>query len=73
MWLSKPLYEAVPYYYMAAGALCLLASLYLSWWYWPAICTGLGLVFLIAGLVLWLRRRDYRASRSRNPDIGQES
>ena len=65
MWLSKPIYEALPYYYIAIGLAALLASLYVNYWYWPAICTVVGLGSLIAGLVVWLRRRDYRQSRSR--------
>ena len=65
MWLSKPIYEALPYYYIAIGLAALLASLYVNYWYWPLICTVVGLGSLIAGLVVWLKRRDYRQSRSR--------
>lgn len=68
MWVSKPVYEAVPYFYMAAGALSLLLSLYLDYWYWPTIGLLLGLVCLITGLVLWLRRRDYRDRQSQADD-----
>ena len=67
MWLSKPLYEALPYYYMAAGVIALAASTYLDYWLWPLICIGVGLVCLIAGLVVWLKRRDYRRRRRENP------
>ena len=75
MWLSKPLYEAVPYFYFVAGVGSLVASLYVNYWYWPAICTGLGLVCLLIGLVVWLKRRDYRQSRdtrSHELKIGDE-
>ena len=65
MWLSKPLYEALPYYYVGLGLVSLTASLYVSYWYWPLICTVVGITSLVGGLVLWLRRRDYRRSRSR--------
>ena len=65
MWLSKPVYEFLPLYYLAVGLLALLAGLYVNYWYWPAICTGLGLLSLVAGLAIWLKRRDYRTSRSR--------
>jgi len=65
MWLSKPIYEALPYYYVGLGLVSLIASLYVNYWYWPLICTVVGVVSLVGGLVVWLRRRDYRQSRSR--------
>lgn len=65
MWLAKPIYESLPYYYMAVGSVALIAALYVNYWYWPVICLVVGLVSLLAGLVVWLKRRDYRASRSR--------
>ena len=65
MWLSKPLYESLPYYYVVVGAVMLALSLYLDYWYWPTIFAGIGLTGVIAGLVVWLRRRGYRQSRSR--------
>ncbi len=37
MWLSKPLYESLPYYYVVVGAIMLASSLYLDYWYWPTI------------------------------------
>ena len=39
MWLSKPIYEALPFYYFAIGLVALLARLYVDYWYWPLICT----------------------------------
>lgn len=68
MWLSKPIYEALPYYYVALGAaLAAVGFLYAdAWsWYWEEICVVLGACALVAGLVLLLKRRGYRASRSR--------
>jgi len=65
MWLSKPLYESLPFYYIAVGLISLLAGLYVNYWHWPLICIVVGLGSLLAGLVVWLKRRDYRASRSR--------
>ena len=49
MWLSKPLYEALPFYYIAIGLIALVAGLYVNYWYWPAICTVVGIGSLIAG------------------------
>ena len=65
MWLSKPFYEALPYYYIGIGLASLIASLYVNYWYWPAICLVVGLTGLVGGLVVLLKRRDYRQSRSR--------
>lgn len=65
MWLSKPVYEGLPYYYMVFGAAALLAAFWVHRWYWPELCAAAGVAGLVAGLVVWLKRRDYRASRSR--------
>ena len=63
MWVSKPIYESLPYFYLAAGIISLLASMYLNHWYWPTICFVVGISTLVGGLVLFLKRRD-----SRHPD-----
>jgi hypothetical protein len=60
IWLSKPIYETLPYFYLLAGAICLVASLYLDYWYWPTICLIGGAACLAVGLVIFLRRRDFR-------------
>jgi hypothetical protein len=67
IWLSKPFYEAVPYFYLVAGVCAFGASLYLNYWYWPTICLILGFACLIAGLIIWLKRRDFRYN-IRTPD-----
>jgi hypothetical protein len=57
MWLPRPVYAALPYYYCALGGSALLARLYVDWWYWPAICVGLGVLGIGAGAtVAWKRR-----------------
>ena len=56
MWLSKPIYEALPYYYVALGALALIARLYVDWWYWPAICLIVGVLAIGAGVFVWFKR-----------------
>jgi hypothetical protein len=62
MWLPRPLYEAVPYAWMAAGIASLGGA-----WFVPGGPRGLLLTLgasgLTLGLVLWMRRRDYRASQ----------
>ena len=60
MWLSKPVYEALPYYYFALGLLALGALLYVDYWYWPSICTIVGVGSIAAGTVVWLKRRAHR-------------
>jgi hypothetical protein len=67
LWLSKPVYELLPYFYMAGGLLALAASIYLNYWYWPTICLVAGLILLVGGLMVWLKRRDYRHN-PRQPD-----
>jgi hypothetical protein len=63
MWLSKPLYEALPIYYVVIGMIALLARLYVNYWYWPLICTVVGISSLLAGAIVWLKRRDHRTGR----------
>ena len=65
MWVSKPIYESLPYFYLSVGAISLAASMYLNHWYWPTICFGVGLFFLVAGLVVFLKRRDHRVTDRR--------
>jgi len=60
MWVSKPIYESLPYFYIVVGAVALIASMYLNHWYWPTICFVVGTASLVGGLVLFLKRRDYR-------------
>ena len=62
MWLSKPVYEALPYYYVALGAAALIARLYVDWWYWPAICLFVGVLCIGAGLFVIVQRRRSRRS-----------
>jgi hypothetical protein len=62
MWLSKPVYEALPYYYLALGAAALIARLYVDWWYWPAICLAVGVLCIAAGLFVLVKRLKSRRS-----------
>lgn len=34
VWIPKVLYLALPYFYVASGVLALLATLYISDWFW---------------------------------------
>jgi hypothetical protein len=60
VWVSKPIYECLPYFYLATGGVTLLASMYLNHWYWPTICFVVGIATLVGGLVVFLKRRDFR-------------
>ena len=63
MWIPRPLYEVIPYACMAAGASALAAAFFLE--RGPrGLLLLVGGAGLTAGLVLWMRRRDYRASQS---------
>jgi hypothetical protein len=63
VWIPRPLYELIPAVYMAAGASALAAAYFLE--RGPrGLLLLVGVAGLTAGLVLWMRRRDYRASQS---------
>ena len=68
MWVAKPIYESLPYVYLLLGALSLTASMsaYVNYWYWPSICFAIGVLGLVAGLAILLKRRDYRATDRRS-------
>jgi uncharacterized membrane protein YtjA (UPF0391 family) len=65
MWLARPLYESLPYVYAAAGIASLAASGLASM---PAMVSTillvLGVPSLLIGMVLGLRRWDYRRQRA---------
>jgi predicted MFS family arabinose efflux permease len=65
MWLARPVYEFLPYYYMALGVVAAVGGYSLDRWYWAEILGVAGALSLVGGLVLWLKRRAYRRSRSR--------
>ncbi len=62
MWIPRPLYEILPYLYMGSGA-GLLGAAYLIEQGPRGLLLVLGAAGLTLGLVLWMRRRDYRASQ----------
>ena len=67
MWLRRPVYEGLPFCAMGLGLAAIVASFVLSEGRWWALLGAFGgLALLVAGLVIWLKRRDYRSSRSRS-------
>lgn len=52
IWLPKLLYDVLPYFYLAAGFLAFLATLYISEWFWvlphyllfSVVCLHLGVL-----------------------------
>jgi len=63
LWLSKPLYEFLPYFYVLVGLLLVGGSRSLDAGLWRASCAFLGLAFVVGGGLLWWRRRVYRRTR----------
>ena len=66
MWVSKPIYESLPYFYLFAGLAALGLSMYLDYWHMPTVCFVFGFACLVAGLVVLLKRRDYRVTDRRS-------
>jgi fatty acid desaturase len=63
MRLSRSVYEALPYVYMLIGVGAFAASYIWRSESWSNLVVGFGLLVLIAGLVLVLKRRDYRIQK----------
>jgi hypothetical protein len=64
MWISRPLYELLPYLYMLVGIGLLAAAWVVEAKTWPSVFLSVGALSLMGGLVLWLRRKDYRTKQA---------
>ncbi|MGH8297085.1 MAG: hypothetical protein ACRETZ_16550 [Steroidobacteraceae bacterium] len=65
MHLSRPLYEGLPWLYIGAGLAALGVSYAIGDTHAVGLLAGLaGLAALLGGVVVLLRRRDYRDMRS---------
>ncbi len=64
MWLARPVYEFLPYLYMLVGVGLLAAAWLVDMETLPSIFMVVGALSLIGGMVLWLRRRDYRTRQA---------
>jgi hypothetical protein len=69
MRLSRPVYESLPYVYMGLGVGALVSSFYWRDPPWSEAMIVAGLLLVVGGLVLVLKRRDYRLQKRR---YGQE-
>jgi hypothetical protein len=67
MRLARPVYESLPYAYVALGWLAMLLSYFNSGNSGGVVAFGLGLFAQIAGLTLYLHRQDCRSLRSQYP------
>jgi hypothetical protein len=66
---SRPVYEGLPWVYIILGLAALTISYLLATRGLLSLLIGvLGLVCVVGGFVLLLRRRDYRALRSQYAD-----
>jgi hypothetical protein len=63
MRVARPLYELLPYAYILIGVLSAVASFVWRGAEWSGILALFGLVAVVGGLVLALRRRDYRLQK----------
>ncbi len=74
MHFSRPVYEGLPWLYIGAGVAALGVSYLIGDSHVVGLLAGLaGLAALLAGVVVLLRRRDYRHLRSQygQPDLTQ--
>jgi hypothetical protein len=60
--LNSAIYESLPTVYVTAGAVLMWLSYHSRSLWWSTPCALAGLLAVIAGLVIWMRRRDYRAT-----------
>jgi hypothetical protein len=64
MWMPRPIYELLPYVYMGLGAVLIGTAWFLQVDTWPGIMLGVGSLSLLVGIVLFLRRKDYRTRQA---------
>ena len=62
--LSKPLYELLPYGYVLAGVAGIVCAYFLLHEIWANVALVLGVACILGGVVILLKRRDARVTRS---------
>lgn len=66
--LSRPVYEGLPWLYIMCGVAALVGSYFLPSGIFSLIAGLTGLVGVLGGIVILLRRRDYRELRAQYAD-----
>jgi hypothetical protein len=66
--LSRPVYEGLPWFYVACGAAAAAGSYALPSGFLSLFIGLGGIIAILGGFVILLRRRDYRELRSRYID-----
>jgi membrane protein YdbS with pleckstrin-like domain len=64
MYLARPIYEVLPYAYVLMGAGALGASWFVRRPPWTIVLVVVGVAAVVGGLVIVLRRRDYRSTQA---------
>jgi len=62
--LSKPVYESMPYAYALSGVVLMLLSYFDGRGIWSTIAGLVGLLAVVGGAVVFLKRRDYRINHA---------
>jgi hypothetical protein len=62
--LSKPIYESLPWVYGLGGSLLIAISHQLHSGVLSVLLLLAGALALVGGAAIWLRRRDFRATRA---------
>ena len=62
--LAKPVYESMPYGYAVAGVVLMLLSYFDGRGFLSNVTAIVGLLAVVGGVVVFLKRRDYRMNRS---------
>ena len=65
---SRPVYEGLPWFYVICGVAALTGSYFLPSGVLSVVAGIAGLLGVLGGVVIVLRRRDYRALRSEYGD-----
>ena len=68
--LSRPVYEGLPWFYIACGCAAFAGSYFLPSGFLSLFIGLGGIIAILGGVVILLRRRDYRELRSQYVDPG---